>query len=219
MTKSVKVKIFLIISVLTLSALIMTYKYFTEFRQTQIDKEEQEAQNVSWDSPINQFEFAEQQEPQIQVQEETPSQDITSQETPSQDAQPKKQEGQGSVSRIDLNAKAFLQIQYSTQPFVNAPNAKEMAQKIAFYGQDPAIRNFVKDMNKALGRDENDFTTLPSAEEIKKQLASTQTQKILLQYSKDPAFRKAVHRMMQDPALMTGFINYINQPEQKKSSK
>ena len=36
----------------------MTYKYFTEFKQTQIDREEQEEQNPSWDSPINQFEFA-----------------------------------------------------------------------------------------------------------------------------------------------------------------
>ncbi len=198
MTKSVKVKIILIISFLTLSALIMTYKYFTEFKQTQIDTAEQQAQNVAWDSPINQFEFADQDTPPQAEQTEN---------------------AQGHISKIDLNPKAFLKIEYSTQPFINVSNAQEMTAKIASYGKDPAIRNFVKDMNKAMGRDENDFTTLPSAEEIKKQLASTQTQKILLQYSKDPAFRQAVQKIMQDPVFMTGFMNYINQPEQKKSSK
>ncbi|MBQ4493081.1 MAG: hypothetical protein II972_00540 [Elusimicrobiaceae bacterium] len=192
MTKSVKVKIILIISFLTLSALIMTFKYFTEFKQTQI--EVQESQENSWDSPINQFEFADPQD------------------TPAQEQQP-----QGSISKINLNPQAFLQIQYSTQPFVKTPNAKEMAEKIAFYGKDPAIQNFVRDMNKALGKEELDFNSLPSVEEFKKQMTSTQTQKILLQYSKDPAFRKAVKQMMQDPAIMTGFINYINQPEQERS--
>ena len=192
MTKSVKVKIILIISLLTLSALIMTYKYFTEFKQTQIDK--QEAQDNSWDSPINQFEFADPENTQNQ-----------------------EQQAQGSISKIDLNRKAFLKIEYASQPFINAPNAKELADKIAVYGKDPVIRNFVKDMNKALGRQEQDFNSLPPVEEFKKQMTSTQTQKILLQYSKDPAFRKAVQQMMQDPAIMTGFINYINQPEQKSS--
>lgn len=192
MTKSVKVKIILIISFLTLSALIITYKYFTEFKQTQIDKQEEEAN--SWDSPINQFEFADPQE-----QEEN------------------EQQPQGTISKIDLNPQAFLQIQYSTQPFVNAPNAKEMAEKIASYGKDPAIRNFIKDMNKALGNQEQDFNSLPSVEEFKKQMNSTQTQKILLQYSKDPAFKQAMQRIMQDPTFMTGFINYINQPEQESS--
>lgn len=197
MTKSVKVKIILIISFLTLSALIMAYKYFTEFKQTQIDIEEQQAK--AWDSPINQFEFA---DPQEQNQQET---------------EPAPKQTQGSVSKIDLNPQAFVKIHYSTQPFINAPNAQELAQKIASYGKNPAIRSFVKDMNKALGRQEQDFSTLPPVEDLKKQLASTQTQKILLQYSKDPAFRQAVKQMMQDPAIMTGFINYINQPEQKSS--
>lgn len=192
MTKSVKVKIILIISFLTLSVLIMTYKYFTEFKQTQIDRQEEEAD--SWDSPVNQFEFA---DPQEQIENE--------------------QQPQGIISKIDLNPQAFLQIQYSTQPFVNAPNAKEMAEKIASYGKDPAIRNFIKDMNKALGNQEQDFNSLPSVEEFKKQMRSTQTQKILLQYSKDPAFKQAMQRIMQDPAFMTGFINYINQPEQESS--
>ena len=192
MTKSVKVKIILMIAFLTLSALILTYKYFTEFKQTQIDK--QEEQNNSWDSPINQFEFADPQK-----QEENA------------------QQSQGTISKIDLNPQAFLQIQYSTQPFVNAPNAKEMAEKIASYGKDPAIQNFIKDMNKALGNQEQDFNSLPSVEEFKKQMGSTQTQKILLQYSKDPAFKQAMQRIMQDPAFMTGFINYINQPEQEGS--
>jgi len=206
MTKSVKVKIILIISLLTLSALIMTYKYFTQFKQTQIDKEA--AQAVAWDSPINQFEFA---GPQSNTQ------DIQEQTELSAEQQETAQQGRGSISKIDLNRKAFLKIEYASQPFINAPNAKELADKIAVYGKDPVIRNFVKDMNKALGRQENDFTTLPPVEEFKKQLASTQTQKILLQYSKDPAFRNAVKKIMQDPAIMTGFINYINQPEQKSS--
>ena len=196
MTKSVKVKIILIITFLTLSALIMTYRYFTEFKQTQIDREEQEEQKVSWDSPINQFEFADPEKTQNQ-----------------------NNQSQGSISEIDLNPQAFLQIHYSTQPFVNAPNAKEMAEKIVAYGKDPAIQNFIKDMNEALEQEGTDFDSLPSVEEFKKQMASTQTQKILLQYSKDPAFRQAMQRIMQDPAFMTGFINYINQPEQKESSK
>ncbi|MBR4507874.1 MAG: hypothetical protein IKP23_00130 [Elusimicrobiaceae bacterium] len=194
MTKSVKVKIILIITFLTLSALIMTYKYFTEFKQAQIDREEQEEQKVAWDSPINQFEFA---DPNTENTQE--------------------QQTQGTISKIDLSPQAFLQIQYSTQPFVNAPNAKEMAEKIATYGKDPAIQNFIKDMDNALSQEGVNFDSLPSVDEFKKQMASTQTQKILLQYSKDPAFKQAMQRIMQDPAFMTGFINYINQPEQESS--
>ncbi len=199
MTKSVKVKIILITTFLTISALIMTYKYFTEFKQTQIDREEQEEQKVAWDSPINQFEFASPREAQEQEEQ--------------------KEQQNSSISKIDLNQKAFVKFQYSTQPFVKTTNAKELAQKIAYYGKDPAIQNFIKDMKAATGHTGEHFDTLPSVEEIKKQMASTQTQKILLQYSKDPAFRKAVQRIMQDPEFMTGFINYINQPEQKTSSK
>lgn len=196
MTKSVKVKIILIITCLTLSALIMTYRYFTEFKQAQIDREEQEARHVAWDSPINQFEFAEPTE--IQSQEQ--------------------QQARGSISKIDLTPRqAFLQIQYSTQPFVSVTNSKEIAERIESYGKDPAIQNFIKDMNQALGEERKNFDSLPSVEEFEKQMASTQTQKILLQYSKDPAFKQAMQKVMQDPAFMTGFINYINQTEQESS--
>lgn len=197
MTKSVKVKIILIITFLTLSIIIMTYRYFTDFKQTQIDKQEAESNN--WDSPINQFEFAD-------LEETDPSTPV--------------QQSTGNVSKIDLNKKAILQIHYSTQPFINPTNAKEMADKIATYGKDPAIQNFIKDMNKALDKEIQNFDTLPSIEEFQKQMNSTQIQKILLKYSKDPAFIEAVQKAMQDPAFATGFINYIqNQPEPQTTGK
>ncbi len=197
MTKSVKVKIILIITFLTLSVIIMTYRYFTDFKRTQID--EQEEETVTWDSPINQFEFADLQE---------------------NNSSGNSQQNSGGVSKIDVNKKAVLQIHYSTQPFINPTNAKEMAQRIAAYGKDPAIQNFVKDMNKALDKEAHDFGSLPSIEEFQKQLNSTQTQKILLKYSKDPSFVEAVKKAMQDPAFATGFINYIqNQPEQESTGK
>ena len=172
----------------------MTYKYFTQFKQTQIDRE----QETTWDSPLNQFEFAD------------PIEETETQQAP---------KSSGSISKIDTNSKAFLTISYSTEPFVKAENAQEISQKIAAYGKDPAIESFIKDMDKALAAQGKSFSSLPSAEEMQKQLSSTQIQKILLQYSKDPAFRQAIQRVMQDPAFMTGFINYINQPEQKESSK
>lgn len=196
MTKSVKAKIIIIIVCLTLSAIIMTYKYFTEFKQTQIDKEEEEA--LAWDSPINQFEFASEQEPNTETPENNSS---------------------GSISKIDTTPQAFLKVHYSTEPFIKVQNAEEISKRIASYGKDPAIANFVKDMDKALGKTGQNFSSLPSVEELQKQLSSTQTQKILLQYSKDPAFIKAIENAMQDPAFATGFINYIQQEQEQKSSK
>lgn len=191
MTKSVKVKIILIIIFLSLSAIIMTYKYFTQFKQTQIDME----QETTWDSPINQFEFAD-----------------------PEDLQPETQNS-GSVSKIDTNSKAFLTISYSTEPFIKAENAQEISQKIAAYGKDPAIESFIKDMDKALAAQGKDFSSLPSAEEMQKQFSSTQIQKILLQYSKDPAFIEAMQKAMQDPAFATGFISYIQNQTEQESSK
>ena len=67
----------------------------------------------------------------------------------------------------------------------------------------------IKDMDKAIGKEGPFSGPLPNIEEIQKQLNSTQTQKILLQYSKDPAFKQAMQKMLQDPAFMTGFIKYI----------
>lgn len=193
MTKSVKVKIILIIVFLTLSAVIMTYKYFTQFKQTQIDEQEQEA--LAWDSPINQFEFAEPEDLE------------------------KNSQGSGSISKIDLTPQAFLKITYSTEPFVKAQNAKEIGDKIASFGKDPAIENFIKDMDKAIGKNGKDFSSLPSMEELQKQMGSTQTQKILLQYSKDPAFIKAMQKAMEDPDFAAGFINYIQNQTEQESSK
>ena len=201
MTKSVKVKIILIITLLTLSAIIMSYKYFTQFKQTQIDKQAEETEN--WDSPINQFEFADSYKQEDKTQENTAAQEA--------------QQTGGTISKIDLNPQAFLQIQYSTQPFRHPINKEEIAAKIASYGKDPAIQNFMKDMSEALAMEGQDFNSLPPEELMKKQMASTQTQKILLQYSKDPAFIKAMQKVMQDPDFMTGFVNYINQPEQESS--
>ena len=195
MTKSVKVKIILIITFLSLSAIIMTYKYFTQFKQTQIDKMGEEN---TWDSPINQFEFADSIE-----------------ETETQQA-PK---SSGSISKINTNSKAFLTISYSTEPFVKAENAQEISQKIAAYGKDPAIESFIKDMDKALAAQGKSFSSLPSAEEMQKQLSSTQIQKILLQYSKDPAFIEAMQKAMQDPAFATGFVSYIQNQTEQESSK
>lgn len=191
MTKSVKVKIILIIIFLSLSAIIMTYKYFTQFKQTQIDME----QETTWDSPINQFEFADPEDLQPEIQ------------------------NSGSVSKIDTNSKAFLTISYSTEPFIKAENAQEISQKIAAYGKDPAIESFIKDMDKALAAQGKDFSSLPSAEEMQKQFSSTQIQKILLQYSKDPAFIEAMQKAMQDPAFATGFISYIQNQTEQESSK
>ena len=193
MTKSVKVKIILIIVFLTLSAVIMTYKYFTQFKQTQIDKQEQEA--LAWDSPINQFEFAEPEDLE------------------------KNSQGSGSISKIDLTPQAFLKITYSTEPFVKAQNTKEISDKIAAFGKDPAIENFIKDMDKAIGKNGKDFASLPPMEELQKQMNSTQTQKILLQYSKDPAFIKAMQKAMEDPDFAAGFINYIQNQTEQESSK
>ena len=197
MTKSVKVKIMIIVICLLLSALIMSYRYFTDFKQTQIDKQEEES--VSWDSPINQFEFADLQAPSLD--EDTP-------------------ETAKGVSKIDINKKAILQIHYSTQPFINPTNAKEIADKIASYGKDPVIQNFIKDMNKALNKEEQNFESLPTIDELQKQMNSTQTQKILLQYSKDPTFKQAVQKALQDPVFASGFISYIqNRQEQQRSDK
>ena len=163
----------------------------------QIDKQEEESSK--WDSPINQFEFADLEETN------------TDTDTP---------KSTGGISKIDINKKVALQIHYSTQPFINPANAKEIADKISSYGKDPVIQNFIKDMNQALNKQPQDLDSLPSMEEIQKQLNSTQTQKILLKYSKDPAFIKVMHKAMQDPAFTTGFINYIkNQTEQKDSDK
>ena len=54
-------------------------------------------------------------------------------------------------------------------------------------------------MDNALSQEGVNFDSLPSVDEFKKQMASTQTQKILLQYSKDPAFKQAMQRIMQEP--------------------
>ena len=194
MTKSVKVKIILIITFLSLSAIIMTYKYFTQFKQTQVDRE----QETTWDSPLNQFEFAD------------PIEETETQQAP---------KSSGSISKIDTNSKAFLTISYSTEPFVKAENAQEISQKIAAYGKDPAIESFIKDMDKAFAAQGKDFSSLPSAEEMQKQFSSTQIQKILLQYSKDPAFIEAMQKAMQDPAFATGFISYIQNQTEQESSK
>ena len=195
MTKSAKVKIILIITFLSISALIMTYRYFTEFKQTQIDKKETATEIFGF--PLNQFEFA----------------DENTAENSDSD---KKENNEEKISQEENLAfqgaygpQVFVNIEYSTQPLSNIKTSKEMADRIAFYGKDPTIQNFVKDMNKALGIQAKDFNSLPPAEVLKKQLTSTQTQKILLQYSKDPAFRKAVKQIMQDPVIMTGFLNYI----------
>ena len=197
MTKSVKVKLMIIIGCLLLSALIMSYRYFTDFKQTQID--EQEKKSVSWDSPINQFEFAD-------VESTTSTKDDQSLKST------------GGISKIDVNKKAVLQIYYSTQPFINPPNAKEIADKIATYGKEPIVQNFLQDMKAALEADIQNLGTLPSIEDMQKQTNPTQTQKILLKYSKDPAFTKVMQNAMEDPVFATGFINYIqNQPEQESS--
>ncbi len=197
MTKSVKVKLMIIIGCLLLSALIMTYRYFTDFKQTQIDKQEKES--VSWDSPINQFEFAD-------IEENTPAQE---------EQAPK---STGGISKIDVNQKAVLQIYYSTQPFITPPNAKEIAEKVAIYGKEPIVQDFLQDMKEALNEDIQKFGTLPSIEDMQKQTDPTQTQKILLKYSKDPAFTKVMQKAMEDPVFATGFVKYIqNQPEQENS--
>ena len=215
MTKSVKVKIILIISFLTLSALIMAYKYFTEFKQTQIDKAEQEAS--AWDSPINQFEFA--GDP-LQDDTMTEAQISFGQNQNTQaDNQTQNKNPGDLISQIITGPQTFVNIQYSTQPFVKVQNAEEISQRIAHYGKDPVIRNFIKDMSTALGTEATDLSSLPPAEEMRKKLASTQTQKILLQYSKDPAFIKAMQKAMEDPDFAAGFINYIQNQTEQESSK
>ena len=76
-----------------------------------------------------------------------------------------------------------------------------------------------KDMDKAIGKNGKDFSSLPPMEELQKQMGSTQTQKILLQYSKDPAFIKAMQKAMEDPDFAAGFINYIQNQTEQESSK
>ena len=197
MTKSVKVKLMIIIICLLLSALIMSYRYFTEFKQTQIDKQAEET--VSWDSPINQFEFAD-------VEKNTSNEDVN---TP---------KSTGGISKINLTQKTVLQVYYSTQPFIKPTNSKEILDKIADYGKEPVIQNFIQEMDEVISANMQKMDTLPSIEEIQKQIDSTQTQKILLKYSKDPAFIKVMQQAMNDPAFATGFISYIQkQPEQERS--
>lgn len=199
MSKSAKVKIMIIIICLSLSAIIMSYKYFTRFEQTQIDKQEEEEANA-WDSPINQFEFA-------NFENKEYSTDIH-------------QDGEA-LSKIDTTTppQAFLEISYSTTPFFNIENAEEFAKEIASVGKNAVIQDFMKDMKNALNEDGIDFSTMPSLEDFQKKISSTQTQKILLQYSRDPAFKEAMQTAMENPAFATGFLNFIQEQSEQENSK
>ena len=205
MTKSIKVKIMIIIVCLSLSAIIMTYRYFTDFRQTQIDKQEETS---SLDNTADQFEFASSSRGQndfadIQI------------DNFQEEAEPLS----NFVSKIELDPQTFIEVSYSTYPVSQPENPQEIAQKIAAYKQNPVLRNFIQDMNNAFQKDGIDLANLSSGEELQKGLNSTQTQKILLQYSKDPEFRKLMQQVMADPTFTAGFINYTQRKTEQKRSK
>lgn len=204
MAKSIKVKIILIITFLSLSAIIMTYRYFTQFKQTQIDTKEEPS---SLDKATDQFEFASSPKAEDFFEENI--------KTFEEEAEPLS----NFVSKIDLGPNTFLEVSYSTYPVLLNEDSQEITQKMEAYKQEPVLRNFVQDMNKALKEDSIDFYNLPSWQELQKGLASTQTQKILLQYSKDPEFNKLMQQIIADPAFTTGFINYIQNKKEPTRSK
>ncbi len=76
------------------------------------------------------------------------------------------------------------------------------------YSSNPAMQAFTKEMQAALGP-RADFKEMLSPDFDKKNANNPQVQKILLKYTKDPAFMQLMQEMMKDKEFMSAFQEQI----------
>jgi hypothetical protein len=106
--------------------------------------------------------------------------------------------------RPSLNGAGAFSAGIQEAPQAPAATAEqdELAQKAKKYYEDPVMQAFNRDLEAALGPMQLEELMISDFHDVFTN--NPQIQKILLQYSKDPAFLKIMQEMMSDNAFIKG---------------
>lgn len=204
MSLNTRISITLIIFSLVMSASFRVYKFFSGMSSNKQSQEEfmpqgQDSLSVfenkllDQSSPVEKMNIAV-KEPDIAPAQTTSAGLVKPVFNP---------DAQGNTEAVPFPAPS-ADIQQQGPSAATSQEAKAINDNVIKYSQNPVMQAFTKDLQEALGPQAS-FSDVLSPGFDKKNANNPQVQKILLQYTKNPAFMQLMQQMMSDKDFMSAF--------------